>query len=412
MISYKPIIVQGGRRSDGTYLIYIRVYHAGKCRRVATHLTASPSQLTKKGQIKDFALLTKCSGIIARMRDAMEDVDPLELPSWDVGKVVEHIRSRIEGKAFSLDFFDFAEDFILTKKKATQKGYYGALNALEHHIGSRMLDINAITRPMLREFVDKYENATKVCYTNGVWRQTDKPKTRKGEGYRIVWRLAHIFDAAKERYNDEDSGRILIPRNPFRGFHFRITAKGQKPLTAELMQKVILAESDDWRVRTALDIFVVSFCLMGANMADLWDASPVDGVWKYNRHKVEDRREDGAPIECVIPPEVVPYAERLGGRGHWLDLRRLAKDSDHCGQFVVRHLSKWCESQGVPRFTLYAARHTWATLARKCGVELATVDQSLGHVGEFKVANIYAERNWELSHEANRRVLALFRWPE
>lgn len=133
MISYKPIIVQGGRRSDGTYLIYIRVYHAGKCRRVATHLTASPFQLTKKGQIKDFALLTKCSGIIARMRDAMEDVDPLELPSWDVGKVVEHIRSQIEGKAFSLDFFDFAEDFILTKKKATQKGYYGALNALEHH---------------------------------------------------------------------------------------------------------------------------------------------------------------------------------------------------------------------------------------------------------------------------------------
>lgn len=49
-----------------------------------------------------------------------------------------------------------------------------------------------------------------------------------------------------------------------------------------------------------------------------------------------------------------------------------------------------------------------AEYARRLGVEKATVDEALGHVGDFRVADIYAERNWVLSWEANRRVLDLF----
>ena len=72
---------------------------------------------------------------------------------------------------------------------------------------------------------------------------------------------------------------------------------------------------------------------------------------------------------------------------------------------------KWAQEQGLPGFTFYAARHTWATLARKAGVEKATVDECLGHVGDYDLADIYAERSWELLAAANRKVLALFEWP-
>ena len=51
-----------------------------------------------------------------------------------------------------------------------------------------------------------------------------------------------------------------------------------------------------------------------------------------------------------------------------------------------------------------------ATLARKAGVEKATVDECLCHIGDFKVTDIYLERDWDLLDRANRRVLALFRW--
>ena len=77
-----------------------------------------------------------------------------------------------------------------------------------------------------------------------------------------------------------------------------------------------------------------------------------------------------------------------------------------------RQLRAWAQREGLPPFTFYAARHTWATLARQLGVEKATVDEALGHVGDFPVADIYAQRNWSLAWAANERVLDLFSWPD
>jgi integrase len=78
---------------------------------------------------------------------------------------------------------------------------------------------------------------------------------------------------------------------------------------------------------------------------------------------------------------------------------------------VNKYLRQWCQREGLEPFTFYAARHSFATLARRQGVEKATIDEALGHLGDYQVADIYAERNWRLAWEANRKVLELFRWP-
>ena len=45
-------------------------------------------------------------------------------------------------------------------------------------------------------------------------------------------------------------------------------------------------------------------------------------------------------------------------------------------------------------------------------MDKATIDEALGHVGEFRIADIYAERDWEVIASANDKVLGRFRWPE
>jgi integrase len=77
---------------------------------------------------------------------------------------------------------------------------------------------------------------------------------------------------------------------------------------------------------------------------------------------------------------------------------------------VNKHLKRWCEANDIEPFTFYAARHTWASLARKQGVDKSTIDDCLGHKGTFQVTDIYAERAWGLMQEANRKVLDLFTW--
>jgi len=61
----------------------------------------------------------------------------------------------------------------------------------------------------------------------------------------------------------------------------------------------------------------------------------------------------------------------------------------------------------------YAARHSWATIARskKVGIEKAVVHEALNHVDLImKTTDIYTDRDWSVIWEANKKVLELFDW--
>ena len=228
-------------------------------------------------------------------------------------------------------------------------------------------------------------------------------------------KLAHIFNKAKERFNDEDEGVIMIPRNPFSGLKLKHPpSKGQNSLGMELMQRVIEARHPLETVQTALDVFVLSFVLMGVNLADLYEAKRAGRVWVYHRKKTRTRRADGAEMRVTVPKEARPILSRLqsGPDGWWLPaLHKMAGKERYATAKVNKGLARWCEDEGIPVFTFYAARHTWATLARsKARVDKATVDECLCHIGDYKLTDIYLEPDWDLLDEANRKVLALFDW--
>ena len=134
--------------------------------------------------------------------------------------------------------------------------------------------------------------------------------------------------------------------------------------------------------------------------------------WVYNRQKTRTRRADRAEMRVVIPEQLKPYIERLKGSGAWWlnELHTFASNKDFATHRANRCLRRWCEDNGVEVFTFYAARHTWASLARKKGIDKSTIDDCLGHKGSFQVADIYAEKAWELIQEANQKVLELFTW--
>lgn len=423
IVTFKPIIVQGGRRSDGTWAVYIRVTFKGVCRRVPTNLAVTSADLTRSGKIKSADIIDRAGELVARMRGAIQDLTVFELEGWDVDRVVGRIRERLGGETFRLDFFEWSDRYLRTKGASTRRTYDQALAALERFLGRRSIDVNAITRAMLLEFVD-HVNAEPKMHKGRAGdpaKKTGKAKIAGAAAARHIQKLGHIYRAARERYNDEDSGRIVIPRQPFSTLHIPIPPSrgGQDSIGAEAMQRVILARTDDERERIALDAFVVSFCLMGANLADLWSAPPVSGdVWTYHRQKTRERRADGAEMRVTVPSAAAPFIARLRGqdraeRGVWLPaLRRLATTKDICTTKINALLRRWADREGLPGFTFYAARHTWATLARRAGVEKATVDECLGHVGDFALTDIYAERNWDGMTAANERVLAIFRWPD
>ena len=411
MITYKSIIIPGGRRKDGTWPVKIRVTFKGVSRRLPTTLVCTDADLTRSGRIKNAQVLEKAAQLIVRMRATTADLSPFTLEAWTVDQVVEHIRSRLSAQDFRLDFIAFGRAFIQGKEEGTRAGYATALNAFERFHGGNGIDINAITRPMLLQFQEWADGQGRVFYNyrKGTYQETGKPTAKGGNAGRWLSRLAHIFQAAKERYNDEDAGVILIPRSPFATIpRKRIMHQGQKALPVETIQRIIDARPEAPQERLALAAFIVSLGTMGANLADLYDGIPPERpYWRYNRRKTAGRRIDRAEVIVRIEPEIEGFVGILqSGRGlRWWKSSRVADTQ------VNKYLRQWSEREGIPPFTFYAARHSFATLARRQGVEKATVDEALGHIGDYEIADIYAERNWSLSWDANRKVIDLFTWP-
>lgn len=411
MITYKPIIIHGGRRRDGTWPVKIRVTFKGVSRRLPTTLVCTDADLTRGGRIKNATILEKAGELIARMRATTADLSPFTLEAWDVEQVVEHIRIRLNAQDFRLDFIAFGRSFILGKDEGTRASYTTALNAFARFLGKDGIDINAITRPMLMQFQEWADQQGRVFfnYRTGEYQATGKPTARGGNSGRWISRLGHIFQAAKDKYNDEDSGLILIPRSPFATIpRQRVLHQGQKALPVEVIQRIINARPEIPQERIALAAFVVSLGTMGANLADLYGGIPENRpYWRYNRRKTADRRMDRAEVIVRIEPEIEAFLGILqDGPGlRWWKSSRVADTQ------VNKYLRQWAEREGIEPFTFYAARHSFATLCRRLGVEKATVDEALGHIGDYEVADIYAERNWALSWEANRKVLELFTWP-
>lgn len=421
MITFEPIIIPNNKRSDGTYPVKIRVYFNGKSRRLPTTWVCQPSDITrtKRKSVKikkDSGVRDKANELIKKMRKVTDNLLSTELEDKDVDWVVRKIKDGMKEEEFYLDFFEWADKFILQKQPNTRNAYTRALNAFERFLGKRSININSITKMIVIEFMDFIDAEKKMRWdrkTNTIV-ESKVERVPKAASSLLVMKLQHIFEAAKDRYNDEDEDKINIPRSPFSSIKkvFPVGDQAQEALSRDLIQQIILAKTDNKKMRIALDAFIVSFALMGANLADLYHAAPFKGdEWIYDRMKITSRK---AEMKVKIPPQIIPYINRLKegtDKSWWLPaLHDLGKTKFYCNQRLNIYLRKWQQEEKLKDFTMYAARHSWATIARSLGVDLASINDCLCHKDNLEMGRRYAPLTWEQKNEINQKVIDSFVW--
>lgn len=415
--TFRPVVYAHHKRKDGTFNVKINIYYKGKERRLPTNIYCTKDDLTRTYHIKSVDILSKCNVLISKMQNAISDISIYDSMDKDVDWLVERIKNKLMQQSFYLDFFVWADQFLSAMKPSTRKVYVTALNAFERFLEKKELDINQISRKMLLDFVEWAEAKSKMYLdSRGMIKESKSKKKKKGQQTaRYIAQLTTIYNAAKAKYNDEDNGLILIPRSPFYNIDIQVAAQeGQKPLSQEMMQRIILepALSSDLS-RFTFDILVVSFALRGANIADLWAAKPPKGgIWVYQREKTKDRASDKAELRVKVPDCISPYLARLGAgksKDVWLPELRRYKNKDAVLSNVNRHLKVWCKNNEVEDFSTYAVRKAWATLARRFE-DKSIVDEAIGHTGGNRMLDIYAEKPYGRYHELNAKVLDLFKW--
>ena len=332
-----------------------------------------------------------------------------KIKAMTVDEVVTYIEKPQEAERWDLDIVQYTRDHIKRLQETGHDGnaqsYKVAINSLVKFLGREKVSISEITVNLLKSWVD--------------WiLKQDRVKLGFAP-HNYLSKLRAIHNMAKKEFNDEGAGIIRIPNSPFSHIDLpKEPVPEKRALTIEQMKKILdlpyitSPYPNTNRYNFALDLFILSFALVGMNLVDLYYCECcTDGRITYDRIKTKNRRADHARISIKIQPEIQAlvdkYRDPTGKR--MFKFYRMYASMTTIHKAVGAGLKKIAEAIGLDELDFYAARHTWATIAQNdAGVDKWTVHTSLNHVDdETKITDTYIRKSWDPIDKANRKVLNL-----
>ena len=416
MLTIKSEIKRQEQKLDGTYNVKLRFTLDRKVKRLSTSLFVYSKDLTKEFKIKPSSPIKQ--DVEALIRSYYEKCAKLqiELNHYTLDDIMDYLNGEQE-KNQIIDFIKFSREWIVSTTIKGAPNYTSAINALVRFIGKEELDVNLITKDFLdsfKTFLNKeHETRTKKLIQQG----KRVPSNRSLSLYLIS--IKKLFNEAKKKYNKKDKNLILIPHSPFDDFVMpKQEATRKRAIPADIIKKIWKLPYKDMkkgykatcRYNLAKDCFILSFCLMGINSADLYNATKMDGnTITYYRTKTKDRRLDNAKMMVEIPHIIQPiinkYRDKTGKR--LFNFYQYYCDEKGFNKAINYGLKEIGSILGIDDLEYYAARHSWATIAlNKVGIDKYIVHAALNHIDDsMKVTDIYIERDFVNENKANAKVV-------
>ena len=145
------------------------------------------------------------------------------------------------------------------------------------------------------------------------------------------------------------------------------------------------------------DAFMLSFYLIGINMADML-ALPKDCI--VNGRLNYKRAKTGKNYSIKIQPEAQAIIDKYPGKNHLLSFGEKCS----CFRYNCNDLLNKLEDG----LTWYWARYSWANYAVDLDIPKDTISEALGHKHGSTVTGIYIKYSLDKIDEANRKVLDYF----
>jgi integrase len=410
MPTFKAIVLKHQIKSDKTVNIKIRVIHNRKTRYLGTGMTGSTSDFTKTLKFKTQSFIDDTDEKIRQYRDKCNKY-PDKVSAMTIEELITFITEE-EPVAEEINFISFAATEIERLKAESRKGvaanHNTAINALKRFIGGDILYVQNMTAKFLQEF-ETFIRSKPIGENN-------KDMVRAPSLYMSSIRSLH--NELKKQYNNEDIGIIRIPYSPFSKYKLPAEKQTRKrAIDIELIRKIF--ELPDQTAKTnkayvrynlAKDCFILSFCLLGINSADLYHCSQMgNGFITYKRRKTSTRRKDEAEISVLVQKEIheliKKYRDETGMRV--FNFYKHYSNEQNFNKAINKGLKLVGKKIKSEDLEYYAARHSWATIAlNKVGIDKYTVHSALNHVDDaMKVTDIYLDKDWNLINDANRKVL-------
>lgn len=416
MLTINAEIKKEEKKLNGTYNVKLRFTLNRKFKRLATSLFATSKDLTKKLKIKQSSPLKReVDNLIRGYQEKCAKLQ-IELNRYTLDDVMDYLNGERE-KQQTIDFVRFSREWIASTSIKGAPNYTTAVNALVRFVGKEELDINMVTQDFLEGF-KSFLNKEREVRTKKLLQQGKRvPSNRTLSLYLVS--IKKLFNEAKKKYNRREKNLILIAHSPFDDFSIpRQEATRKRAISSDIIKKVWKLPYKEMkkgykstcRYNLAKDCFILSFCLMGMNSADLYFATDIqDGTITYNRTKTKARRLDEAKMQVDIPDIIMPIVEKYRDKSgkRIFNFYRYYADEKAFNKAINYGLKEIGSLLGIDDLEYYAARHSWATIAlNKVGIDKYTIHAALNHVDDaMKVTDIYIERDFVNENRANSKVV-------
>ena len=416
MLTIKAEIKRSELKVDGTYNVKIRFTLDRKVKRLSTNLFVTQQDLTKSLKFKeDTSIKREIDRLVLYYREQCLKLQ-LDQNHYSLDEIIEFLNGEQE-KQQTIDFIKFSREWIASTTIKGAPNYTTAINALVRFVGKEELDINLITLDFLEQF-KAFLIGERDARTKKLMQQGKRVTSNRTLSLYLV-SIEKLFNEAKRKFNKKDKNLILIPNSPFEDFKIpKQEATRKRAIPADIIKKVWKLPYKDMkkgykstcRYNLAKDCFILSFCLIGINSADLYNATKMRGnTIIYNRTKTKARRLDGAKMMVDIPKIVQPlidkYKDSTGKR--LFNFYQYYGDEKTFNKAINSGLKEIGSILEVDDLEYYAARHSWATIAlNKVGIDKYIVHAALNHIDDsMKVTDIYIERDFVNENKANAKVV-------
>ena len=416
MLTIRAEVEKGKVRHDGTYNVRIRFTKDRVVKRISTDLFAAKEDLTIDFKLKENSVIKQEAERLVLHYRMMFTVLHLDSEKYDVNEIVNRLLCKEEAEK-PIDFIEFSRKWISETTIKGKDNYNTALKSFIRFLDKDNIEIKKVTVELLEKYRDYLMKMRELRVKQMIEEGKRVPSNRCLSLY--LMSLRHLYSEAQKHYNKPDKGLIRIPHTPFEYFNIpKQEATRKRALQPQQIkaiwnlpyQNVYKGVSHTCRPDLAKDCFILSFCLMGINSADLYNAIELKGDrLTYFRTKTKDRRLDKAKMVVVLPKMAIPIIEKYKDpKGERIfNFYRFYRDHKAFNKALNKGLKEIGKLLNIDDLEFYAARHSWATIAlNKCKVDKYTVHAALNHVDEsMRVTDIYIERDFENENKANAKVV-------
>lgn len=413
MATISAVVIPQNKKKDGTWNVNIRIWHNGKAAYIDTVHFVSLPQLKKDGKgfrIKDHYILDRVAPVLKKYRDWISDHAHLveQLSAQDLKG---HLKRIGQSDSSTIDFLEFSKSFIEEKKRIGKESASRTLQTVYNSLLQYNGPYLAITE-INYNFLVKYEKylrspRTLMVAKNGGGTMPKQVQGLSDSGLHNHMRdLRLLFNEARNKYNDEDQGIIMIAHYPFKKYKLGplpVTPHRDRPL--EEIKHIRDADlPENSRAEMARDLAMLSLYMCGMNAADLYELPIYKGAERigYNRAKTRGKRRDKAFISVKVIDEAKPLLKKYAGR-----LQQKYSSTNGLNKAIDIGMGKVSEVTGIPDIDFYDFRHCVGTWARNlCGFSKDDVAAALNQ-NERTVTDIYIAPDFSVVDRVQEAIVSL-----